>query len=62
MVAIIAFTSILLTGLVPFVHSSPILGRDNDGTQPITWISPEGDHRCWHVGNGQIVLGQVLVV
>lgn len=66
MVAVTATTLILLAGLVSFGYSNPIASRDNDEVivQPVPQVTPEGDQRCWQVGNGpgSITAGQTLVV
>jgi hypothetical protein len=54
------YTLLLAFGLSA-VRSTPV-ARDNDGSQPITWISAAGNQRCWQVDTGNVQVNQILVV
>lgn len=53
--------TLFVSSILAVVHASPV-ARDNDGSRPITWISPEGNQRCWQVDNGNLRANEVLVV
>lgn len=53
--------ALLLTAIVPVVKSNAVV-RQNNNARPITWVSAEGNQRCWQVDNGNIRANEILVV